>query len=1199
MMNTSSKPDNRLTDSAERERALSIGESFIVRAPAGAGKTRLLIQRYLALLASVDAPEEIIAITFTRKAAAEMRARVMNALLAATDDNIIEDSQTRLLAQQVLAKDNADTTRQPWRLVENASRLRIQTIDALNASLTRQMPTLARFGAQPESVEDASALYLEAATNLLAQLDDDSPVADDITTLLTHLDNNLSVVTQLLAAMLAARDHWLRNLTDMQVRDVLEATLKRISIDALRTTAALFPDELKSETLALARHSGQNLLELAADTSVSKSTKHAELMASVDCHDFPSCQVEGISTWLALADLLLTASNEWRKPKGINKTIGFPVGETAAEKTQCKAMKARIQALLENVSAMPSSAHLMASLAALRALPATIYADDEWEVLGAIVRLLPHATAHLWAVFGREAQCDFTEISQAAARALGEDDAPTDLALSLDYRIRHLLIDEFQDTSHAQYTLIEKLTRGWMPDDGRTLFVVGDPMQSIYRFREAEVRLFLRARESGIGGVALTPLTLSVNFRSCAGVVNWVNATFEPLMPADNQVHNGAVPYSRSSAFQTTNNIDDLAVQWHWVFDANDKDENTKVDTSVIEANNVVSIIHTAQQINAHGSIAILVRNRTHLRDIIPALKHANITFQAIDIDPLNNCPIVEDLFALMRALTHLADRIAWLAILRAPWCGLTLNDLAALTNSVTPINSTLAPDPRTIWEMMHDTTRIGSLSQDGQTRLIACRDVMVDAVKSRQQTSLRDALENTWLKLKGPACLTHDGALADAQTFLQLVASCAENETGGSQIIDLALLEHRMDRLFSGNRMAINNPLPTVEIMTIHKAKGLEFDTVIVPSLNRIPRVSGKKLLAWSDDTNTDTGERELLLAPIRETGVAENADSIYNYIAAREREKQLHEDVRLMYVAATRAVSHLHLLATLQVSHDDAGSEIVAPRLTSLLGAIWPAVEAMANVAEAAEKNSPLHTSITTGITTTSITTKNLIETPNHAMRLPLNIGWPAMPEAFISLGSQRIAIEEKSKATIDFDWASDTARHIGTLVHAVLQTIAEDRLERWNGQRINHCRAQFAQTLLAKGVAATEVTEATARICRALENTLADSRGRWILSPHLDARAEWRLTGFNDGALVNVIIDRSFIDEDGARWIIDFKTGDHQGRDVDAFLDNEAKRYRGQLDTYAKLVNGMSTVAQPIKCGLYFPLLGGWREWCWNSL
>src|SRR5579859_4399434 len=140
--------ERHVADQKERDAALDARRSFIVQAPAGSGKTELLVQRYLKLLETVRQPEEIVAITFTRKAAAEMRARVLEKVSP-----------------------------------ELAPRLRIQTIDALCASLTAQMPVLARFGAQPGVAEDPSELYREAAARTLAVIT--PPVAR----LLAHLDD--------------------------------------------------------------------------------------------------------------------------------------------------------------------------------------------------------------------------------------------------------------------------------------------------------------------------------------------------------------------------------------------------------------------------------------------------------------------------------------------------------------------------------------------------------------------------------------------------------------------------------------------------------------------------------------------------------------------------------------------------------------------------------------------------------------------------------------------------------------------------------------------------------------------------------------------------------------------------------------------------------------------------------------------------
>src|SRR5919204_533400 len=122
--------------------------------------------------------------------------------------------------------------------------------------------------------------------------------------------------------------------------------------------------------------------------------------------------------------------------------------------------------------------------------------------LAAILELLPLAAAPLKLVFAERGETDFTEVAQGAVRALGTADSPTDLLLALDTKIRHILVDEFQDTSYSQWELLERLTGGWEQGDGRTLFLVGDPMQSIYRFREAKVALFLQAWEEGLLGVA-------------------------------------------------------------------------------------------------------------------------------------------------------------------------------------------------------------------------------------------------------------------------------------------------------------------------------------------------------------------------------------------------------------------------------------------------------------------------------------------------------------------------------------------------------------------------------------------------------------------------------------------------------------------------------------------------------------------------
>ena len=247
-----------IVDAHERGQALDVSRSFCVTAPAGSGKTELLIQRLLALLARVQRPEQVLAITFTRKAAAEMRERVVQALEAAQQDLPIDgDHQrvTRELAVAALARSEAEG----WQLGRDISRLNIKTIDSFCAGLTRQMPILSRFGGQAQAVDDALPLYREAVTELYTLVGSQLPQAADIDELLLHFDNNWDRLSELLVTMLAKRDQWQHDMA-MQAEDALRQTVESVISEALGELSVLL-DPWQDELLDLFCYARQNLGE--------------------------------------------------------------------------------------------------------------------------------------------------------------------------------------------------------------------------------------------------------------------------------------------------------------------------------------------------------------------------------------------------------------------------------------------------------------------------------------------------------------------------------------------------------------------------------------------------------------------------------------------------------------------------------------------------------------------------------------------------------------------------------------------------------------------------------------------------------------------------------------------------------------------------------------------------------------------------
>jgi ATP-dependent exoDNAse (exonuclease V) beta subunit len=1147
--------DGRLReeDARARQAALDVTRSFIVQAPAGSGKTELLIQRYLALLARAQVPEEIVAITFTRKATAEMRARVLEALARANEDDPPareHERTTRELARAALERDRAAR----WGLAENPNRLRIQTIDSLCHGLARELPLASGLGASPETVEDASELYAEAALRALAVLDSGRPEARHAATVLRHLDNHVERARDLIAAMLAVRDQWLRSVIPARgrEREALQAALENATRDALAQLCEIAPPEARAALPSLAAYAANNLAAEGTESPI---------LACRGMSALPGAEREDLARWQGLAELLLTQDGAPRRT--VNARQGFPPAAQARgeERPLRERAKAQFQALIERLAAHRS---FLEQLHWTRSLPPPTYADSQWKVVEALMALLPIAVAELKVLFQERGHADFTEIAQRAVQALGEPESPTDLALALDYRIRHLLVDEFQDTSWSQYDLLARLTAGWEPGDGRTLFLVGDPMQSIYRFRKAEVGLFLRAWHEGIGSLALERLVLRVNFRSTRAIVHWLNEVFARVLPDAEDPASGAVPFVSSVA--PAQAPDGEPPRLH----ALASDDHAR------EAQLAVQLVREALAETQSGNVALLVRARAHLAEIAPRLKRAGVRFQAIEIEQLGARPIVQDLLALARALVHPADRVAWLSVLRAPWCGLTLADLEALAGH---------DHERTVLALMHDSAALARLSADGRQRLARVRAVLDAAIAERRRGPFARRLEGAWLALGGPACAREPTDLEDAREFFRLIEALEE----GGDLPALETLAERAAELYA--RSDTGPEAARVQLMTIHKAKGLEFDTVILPGLGRPPRRGDPKLLLWLERPRVSPvlglgrgkdarEEAELLLAPIREAGA--QGDAIYDYLRRLETARDEHEAARLLYVAATRARSRLHLIGHAEVRAEQPAK----PRERSLLAHLWPAVAAQFERAlqGARSENGSL------------LPAQPPAPAPHLLWRFPS--GWqpPAPPQAVAWRAPALLPHSASPHSEVEFSWASETAKRIGTVVHRFLQLIAQEGLAKWSDARLAALRPVFERELCRLGVPEAQTREAVARVEQALRACLAQPRGRWLLGEQPEAASELRLTGVVGGEIVSVAIDRTFVDETGVRWIVDYKVGPHEGGDLETFLDRERERYRPQLERYGALLRSMDP--RPIRLGLYFPLLGGWREWAYTG-
>jgi len=855
-----------VNDQQQRDKALSISDSFIVQAPAGSGKTELITQRYLKLLSCADEPENILVMTFTNKAVDELKHRIINSLAKASLAPPKESHKltTFNLACQVLRQ----SSEHEWDLLNNPSRIKIITIDSLSSLIVSKYPSIEEL-IPPRTMVDSyeyDQIYKKAAEKTLMLIEEEE-YQTSVASVLLYLDNHVDRFYRLIVHMLSKREQWLPKLYIKGALDInsLERTAQEIIIEHLGALKQVASELLDAEFFSL--------LGMNKRDDVTKITK------------LPGTNLSDLSEWQVIAELLLTKNGDWRKQ--VDTKIGFP---------ELKEQKSAFREILE---ALNSAESFRIMLSELYKLPSEHFPESTSRNINDIAQVLKLAVAQLKLIFQEEELQDFSEVAMQAIRALDSREVVSDIALLLDYQIKHLLIDEFQDTSYSQLNLIERLVEGWQEGDDKSIFLVGDPMQSIYRFRESQVGIFIQVMRNGIANLNINSLILTTNFRSNKSIVEINNSIFSQIFPSEDNLLQGAITFSKSTS-ASKKEPKDVVNFYPYSYDQDLK-----------ESEQVVDIIKDSLKDNPNQEIAVLVKSRIHLKEIISSLQSHKINFEAIKTEPLKVNLFTRDLISLARSLLSLGDRLAWLSILRAPWCGLTLEDLLIVSNS----------NEMTIFHQLNSKKLIEKLSEDGIQRSQHLYQAIEGAIMNEGRFSFVERFSYALSQLCNDLKLTKEEWIIRSQ-FLSLVSECELNQT-----LNIETLQSMLKDLYAPSQSA------SVKLMTIHQAKGLEFETVIIPGLGKTGKSDSLALIQVQE-----VSDNSILLAPIKSSNEKEESKT-YLYLKHLQKQQTHFEMMRLLYVAMSRAKEKLYLLGSVTKSGNVASNSFL-----SLLGQYYQ--QSIANI-------------------------------------------------------------------------------------------------------------------------------------------------------------------------------------------------------------------------------------------------------------
>ena len=1042
------------SDHQVRKKALGQG-SFIVQAPAGSGKTSLLVKRFLNRLLDVKSPKEVLALTFTNKAAAEMAQRLKEALEGKSKDNEIK---------KIVEKISKHALKNKWD-EGYIDTLMVMTIDKLALRLIKQTPILSSSGVNFLTDEDPDDLYRETIRETIT-----SNAENHL--LFKYFDYDYHKLTEQLLALISKRDQWL---------PIVSGLLRSDDKNIEEIYGTYYTNELNIwvEEKIKPNFTNEDLKELEIIVSYLADNKNIDrkdkLRSSIN-YEF----------WFYIRDLILTKSGKQIRKK-IDTSSGFPATNVGKE------IKER---LLKLIKLKNNKFNILIDF-----FNVTYHKNivDIYPLITPFCLLLIDMVTRLNEKFKERRIIDFTQIMGNAVEVLRD----THLPLILDQNISHILVDEFQDTNESQLIFIELLTQNFAGNPDKSFFAVGDPMQSIYRFRKAEVEIFSRVQKSGISDLKLTSLFLKVNFRSNKNIIDWLNNSFSKAFPLIDDSDEGSVPYS--SCESSNNNL-----EGGMELIALTCDTKSKIAQYEAEALYVLNLIKDTRKSNPDASIAVLTRSKAHLNELITLInkKDSSIPIDAIEMSKILSNQTFQDILCLTKALFDFSDRTNWIAALKSPWCGLSINDLVLLFEK---------DHKSLVWELINNIDNTSRLDKNSARRLRSFVEVIRENIQYRGRISHRYFVEGIWRQLNGEESMVDSNDIQNIDLFLELLEEASEILS-----IDFIKLERLIENKFISKTSIQKN---SIKFLTIQRSKGLEFDHVIIPNLNKRTRNEESDLVLYDKSTLS-----------IKNPGSDKN---LHSYHAYKERKRLDNEKIRLLYVAMTRAKNKCYLIGTVKKEGD-----LVIPNPGTFMNILWPFFsDKFTEIATPEDENS----------------FENFIP---KLRRLNDN---------FYS-GDKRYkrSIDTEELSFCYPNMSTDIQRFTGNIVHKYLEIIVKKQLDI---DKILCNKLDYTESLyLGKNFKKKDIKIGLNLVKKSLEMLKKTSDGRWILNRYLADNSEVSYLLESNNTTTQHIPDRSFIEND-IQWIIDYKTPFSPIKN----LAVEAKKHLPQLRSYETIFKENKRVIQ----------------------